>query len=170
MDSAPNLAESVPFVWPYHAIARRPRKPMRADLGRQSFGRLVALNFVCFDAAKHDSFWECRCDCGTTKIIRASSLRRGQTSCGCRAKENALAHGHARRESASRTYRSWAGLKRRWPEAVCESWAAKHGFAPFLAEMGPRPQNGKLRRVDRSQPWSAENSRWERHTSGNTLP
>lgn len=46
-------------------------------------GRLVALSI----AAKHDgkgAYWQCKCDCGNTAIVRGYSLRQEHTkSCGC---------------------------------------------------------------------------------------
>lgn len=48
------------------------------DLTNQRFGRLTALRYV------GNSQWECKCDCGNIKTIRADSLKRGLTkSCGC---------------------------------------------------------------------------------------
>lgn len=53
-----------------------------SDLTGQRFGRLVAIK----QAGKKGRqwTWECRCDCGETRIILASSLRAGNSaSCGC---------------------------------------------------------------------------------------
>lgn len=49
----------------------------------QRFGRLVAVERVGSDG--HVSIWNCRCDCGTEKHIRSSSLlsNDGTKSCGC---------------------------------------------------------------------------------------
>lgn len=57
------------------------------DLSGQRFGRLVALSQKGSTRA-NGALWECVCDCGVTKLILASSLRRGVTkSCGCLQKE-----------------------------------------------------------------------------------
>lgn len=54
----------------------------KIDLTGQHFGRLTVLNYV------GNRKWECKCDCGNTKIIRGDSLRNGYTnSCGCITKE-----------------------------------------------------------------------------------
>lgn len=67
-------------------ITRRENNNKRKDISGKRFGRLIALNHV----KKQDknghikSHWECRCDCGSVKIISLSSLIRGLTkSCGC---------------------------------------------------------------------------------------
>lgn len=60
--------------------------PAFKDLTGQRFGRLIAISrapnqgrYVC---------WNCKCDCGNEKIIRAASLTSGKTqSCGCLYKE-----------------------------------------------------------------------------------
>ncbi len=54
----------------------------KKDLKNKRFGRLIVLS----DAGrKHGSvMWECKCECGKTKIIRGSFLLSGAiTSCGC---------------------------------------------------------------------------------------
>lgn len=60
------------------------------DLTNQHFGRLVAL----YKTDKRDSsgsiFWHCKCDCGGSKDVRSSELKRGSvTSCGCKTRERA---------------------------------------------------------------------------------
>ncbi len=48
------------------------------DLTGKKFGRLTVLKYA------GSSKWECKCECGNTKIIRGDSLRSGNTkSCGC---------------------------------------------------------------------------------------
>lgn len=60
-----------------------PRRSRRIDLTGQRFGRLIAIKRVGFDKWKQ-ALWLCKCDCGTEKIIKASSLRSDVTkSCGC---------------------------------------------------------------------------------------
>ncbi|MCX8129756.1 MAG: hypothetical protein N3I35_06620 [Clostridia bacterium] len=52
------------------------------DLTGKKFGRWTAISF---DGIKNKhTFWECKCDCGNTKSVDASVLRRGDSlSCGC---------------------------------------------------------------------------------------
>lgn len=51
------------------------------DLMGKKFGRLLVIEFI--ETKKNDSFWKCKCDCGTIKVIRRSSLGRTTHSCGC---------------------------------------------------------------------------------------
>ena len=53
------------------------------DLTGQRFGKLVVLKRI----KKRGSFWFCRCDCGTEKLVRTNNLRGGSAvSCGCHRK------------------------------------------------------------------------------------
>lgn len=57
--------------------------PRRVDLVGDVYGKLTVKNFDHKD--KHNNaMWNCQCECGKEKVIRASSLRSGRTrSCGC---------------------------------------------------------------------------------------
>lgn len=55
----------------------------QADLAGRTFGRLTVVRLDVSHAGKNPR-WLCRCECGTEKSIRASSLIRGHSqSCGC---------------------------------------------------------------------------------------
>lgn len=52
------------------------------DLTGQHYGRWTVLYRV--PNKNGNTYWHCRCDCGTEKDVNASNLRRGlTTSCGC---------------------------------------------------------------------------------------
>lgn len=57
------------------------------DITDRSFGHLVAISGPVYARVGNRfnaAFWECKCRCGKTKLIRASSLVNGRTkSCGC---------------------------------------------------------------------------------------
>lgn len=58
------------------------------DITGQRFGRLVAVRFDHLNARKRD-YWLFRCDCGTEKVINASSVQWGGVkSCGCLSREH----------------------------------------------------------------------------------
>lgn len=55
------------------------------DLTGQKFGRLTAIKRV--GSRNGYALWECKCDCGNTKITTSTKLVQGvTTSCGCYAK------------------------------------------------------------------------------------
>lgn len=53
----------------------------RKEIAGQRFGKLTAIEPVYVNNVLH---WECKCDCGNIKIVRASKLNCGEVrSCGC---------------------------------------------------------------------------------------
>ena len=121
------------------------------DITGQRFGRLVVLRFSHSD---HEAWFACRCDCGTEKTMRGSSLRSSLTrSCGCLAHENAHSrkHNHAHKGRKSKTYSVWVMMRQRclnphnkdWKYyggrgiEICQRWLSS--FEAFLADMGEKP-------------------------------
>jgi hypothetical protein len=125
-------------------------------------------------------------DCGTTKSISVQSLRNGKTvSCGCygrrmlrESNENPkIIHGHAGRKP-TKEYSTWSGMMSRCNNAnhtfydhhggrgitVCEQW---HSFEKFLADMGERPANHSLERIDNNKGYSNDNCKWATQTHQN---
>lgn len=63
-----------------------PGKPK--DITGKRFGRLLAQRIEGRRSSSSEIYWSCLCDCGETKAVRVSSLRRGKTkSCGCLQRE-----------------------------------------------------------------------------------
>ena len=99
--------------------------------------------------------WECRCDCGATRHLRAYSLLSGKSrSCGCY-RADALQVAAAARRTHGRAgtdiYRIWRAVISRCTRKkdrayshyggrgirLCERWFSS--FAAFIADMGERP-------------------------------
>ncbi|MEM7556346.1 MAG: hypothetical protein AAF378_20040 [Cyanobacteria bacterium P01_A01_bin.84] len=135
------------------------------------YGRLVVLNRV--NSTTGRAKWNCRCDCGNTKIASGKHLRRGAIqSCGCLQKDSRTKHCHTSFHGvASRTYNAWHNMKQRCNNPKYRDYhnyggkgitydLAWENFANFLADMGKCPNNLELDRIDSNKNYCKSNCRW----------
>ncbi len=145
------------------------------DIINQRFGRLVVIR----DSGQRKAgqvMWECRCDCGGTKITYGYLLRSGGTSsCGClsieKTRARSLKHGRAVGR-ISKTYWAWARMISRCTNprnriakyyigrgiSVCAKW--RFSFPEFLQDMGECPPGKSLDRINNDGNYEPVNCRW----------
>jgi len=137
---------------------------------------------------KHNTTrWKVVCQCGQSKIVRASHLRAGLTrSCSCLRKESMakarhnLKHGHSSRSGNRRvspTYVSYSSMRLRCltpsatsylqygganpPVTVCDRWLGPDGFSNFLQDVGERPLGTTLGRFGDVGNYEPGNVAWQ---------
>ena len=137
------------------------------DLTAKVFTRLTAL-YLCKKKKNNSYYWYCQCSCGNFKEVSSGNLTSAQVkSCGCLKKDTNTKHG----QHTSGAYNSWALMKQRCSNPNnkdYEHYGAKgiyysknwENFTQFFKDMGDRPKDLTLERIDNALGYSKTNCKW----------
>lgn len=148
----------------------------RLDLTGERFGFWTALRLSAEKGNRGQVKWDCVCDCGNTKSITTSSLRRGSSkSCGCWFKKAEAHKTHGL--SSSRLYRIYRHMLNRCYNQnvdsygiyggrgikVCEEWHSFEPFCKWAVENGYE-ERLTLDRKDNDKGYFPANCQWSTQT------
>lgn len=155
----------------------------KAELGGQRFGLWLVEGYAGSDG--RNATWDCVCDCGTRRVMRAAHLTCGVSeSCGClarlKARELSTRHGEIIGGVRSAEYIAWSSMRQRCfykPNkkyalyggrgiTVCERWNI---FENFFEDMGrkPSPRHTLDRYPNNDGNYEPGNCRWATYTEQN---
>jgi hypothetical protein len=121
--------------------------------------------------------FSCICICGNIKKVRMNGFRTGKIkSCGCSRINRIVTSTKTHGLSKSSEYRSWYAMKARCSNPnyknykywggrgikVCDRWF--NSFENFIQDMGRKPANTSLDRIDNDGNYESVNCRWATKT------
>lgn len=146
------------------------------DLSGMVFNRLTVKG-ISHKNKRGAYLWDCICECGGSSKVLGGALKNGNTkSCGCLSSETTAKRSKTHGLSKTPEYSHWNDMLKRCfnkNSKRYENYALRgisvhedfvKDFTKFLAEIGPKPLDGKrwsVGRIDNNDWYTYGNIRWE---------
>lgn len=147
------------------------------DLTGRRFGRWVVISRapdIVSPSGQHATAWLCNCECGAQKVVRSSTLVKGESqSCGCLHQE--LRHKLTQTHGGSKTrlFHIWSSMRQRCKNpknhaykdyggrgiCVCEEWESFEAFREWAYQNGYK-ETLSIDRIDNDKGYNPSNCRW----------
>lgn len=148
------------------------------DRSGMVFGRLTVVRL--HSIKNNRALWECKCQCGETKLAIGKVLANGGTkSCGCLRRDLMTKHGLSKNPKIKTEYKTWKSILNKCnnPKAsnykdyggrgisVCKRW---EDFNNFITDMGLKPcKTLSIERINNDGDYEPNNCKWATDTEQN---